>query len=110
MSLTNLPNSRVELVRRRATGRLTWSGPALMLFARSIFSFLAQGLVAGLYALQSSTEAWRDLARWLPVYATLIDAGCLFALLGAHAKGRNQFEPTDQLITPGSQARRLAAI
>ena len=80
MSLTDVPNSRVELVRRRATGRLTWSGPALMLFARSIFSFLAQALVAGLYALQSSPEPWLDSARWLPVYATLIDAGCLVVL------------------------------
>ncbi len=51
-----------------------------MLFARSIFSFLAQALVAGLHALQSSPQPWRDAERWLPVYATLIDAGCLAAL------------------------------
>jgi uncharacterized protein len=80
MSLTDPSNSRAELVRRRAAGRLTWSGPALMLFARSIFSFLAQGLVAGVYALQSSPQPWLDAARWLPVYATLIDAGCLVSL------------------------------
>jgi membrane protease YdiL (CAAX protease family) len=65
---------------RRAVGHLTWSGPVLMLFARSIFSFLAQGLVAGMYALQSSPAPWRDAARWFPVYATLIDAGCLALL------------------------------
>ena len=58
-------------------GLLTWSGPALMLFARSIFSVLAQGLVAGVYAFQSSTTPWVAAAAWLPVYATLIDAGCL---------------------------------
>ena len=48
-----------------------------MLFARSIFSVLAQGLVAGVYALQSSTTPWVAAAGWFPVYATLIDAGCL---------------------------------
>src|SRR5262245_55420825 len=58
-------------------GLLTWSGPALMLFARTIFPVLAHGLVAGIYALQSSPTPWLDAAAWLPVYATLIDAGCL---------------------------------
>ena len=80
MSPPDLSNSRVELIRLRTIGRLTWSGPALMLFARSIFSFLAQALVTGLYALQSSPEPWLNSARWFPVYATLIDAGCLVAL------------------------------
>ena len=75
-----LPNSRSELVKRRDTGRLTWSGPAVMLFARPSFSFLAQAFVAGLFALQSSPEPWLDAARWFPVYATLIDAGCLAGL------------------------------
>ena len=58
-------------------GLLTWSGPALMLFARSLFSALAQGFVAGVYALQSSATPWLAAASWFPVYATLIDAGCL---------------------------------
>ena len=57
-------------------GLLTWSGPALMLFARSIFSVLAQGLVAGVYAIKSTPDPWLAAAAWLPVYATLIDAGC----------------------------------
>jgi hypothetical protein len=74
------PNSRVEIERRKAAGLLTWSGPALLLFARSIFSVLAQGLVAGFYALQSSPAPWLAAARWLPVYATLIDVGCLALL------------------------------
>jgi len=61
-------------------GLLTWSGPALMLFARTACSVLAQGLIAGVYALQSSPAPWKAAARWLPVYATLIDAGCLALL------------------------------
>lgn len=73
-------NSQEEIGRRKAMGLLTWSGPALMLFARTVFSVLAQGLVAGVYALQSSPEPWKAAARWFPIYATLIDAGCLALL------------------------------
>ncbi|HEU4623961.1 MAG TPA: CPBP family glutamic-type intramembrane protease [Steroidobacteraceae bacterium] len=75
-----VPNSQQEIEHRRAAGLLTWSGPALMLFARTACSVLAQGLIAGVYALQSSPEPWKAAARWLPVYATLIDAGCLALL------------------------------
>lgn len=74
------PNSRDEIAGRKSAGFLTWSGPGLILFARSIFSFLAQGLVAGVYALRSAPAPWLAAARWFPVYATLIDAGCLVLL------------------------------
>lgn len=75
-----LPNARAALERRQAAGSLRWTGPAAMLFARSIFAVLAQGLVAGVLSLQGSASPWRDAARWFPVYAALIDAGCLAAL------------------------------
>jgi hypothetical protein len=75
--MTAVPNSREEIARRKNIGLVTASGPALMLFARSIFSVLAQGGVAAIYAVRSSRTPWLDAAAWLPVYATLIDAGCL---------------------------------
>lgn len=46
MSEAAAPNSRAAILERRAAGVLTWSGPALMLFARSAFAVAAQGLVA----------------------------------------------------------------
>src|SRR5690606_14131799 len=76
----DVPNSRANIERRRAAGALTWAGPAVMLPARSAFAIVAHGLVAGLFVLQGSTTPWRDAAAWFPVYATLIDAGCLFLL------------------------------
>jgi hypothetical protein len=48
-----------------------------MLFARSIFGVGAQALVAAVFVLRSSPAPWQDAAPWLPVYATLIDIGCL---------------------------------
>jgi membrane protease YdiL (CAAX protease family) len=74
------PNSHDALVRRRDAGRLTWRGPALMLFARAAFAVVAQALVAAIFALRSSPTPWRDAEPWLPVYGTLIDAGCLSLL------------------------------
>jgi hypothetical protein len=73
-------NGREALLRRRDAGTLTWSGPALMLFARSVCAVAAQGLVAIIFALRSSPTPWLDAAPWLPVYGTLIDAGCLALL------------------------------
>ena len=74
------PNSSEALVRRLDAGTLTWRGPVLMLFARAACAVGAQALVAGIFALQSSPTPWHDAEPWLPVYGTLIDAGCLALL------------------------------
>jgi hypothetical protein len=74
------PNSRAALERRYAAGALAWAGPAWMLFARLIFAVAAWAVVAALLAMQGATDAWRQAGRWFPVYATLIDAGCLVLL------------------------------
>ena len=57
-----------------------WRGPALMLFARAALAVGAQTVVAVIFALQGSPTPWRDAGPWLPVYGTLIDAGCLALL------------------------------
>jgi hypothetical protein len=74
------PNSREALVRRREAATLTWRGPALVLFARSACAVAAQAVVAAIFFLRASPTPWRDAAPWLPVYGTLIDAGCLALL------------------------------
>src|SRR5574338_862786 len=70
-------NSHEALLRRRESGTLTWRGPALMLFARAAFGVAAQAVVVAVFALRGSSTPWHDSELWLPVYATLIDAGCL---------------------------------
>jgi membrane protease YdiL (CAAX protease family) len=74
------PNSPQALSRRVHAGTLTWPGPALMLFARTACAVAAQALVAAVFALRSSPTPWHDAEPWLPVYGTLIDAGCLALL------------------------------
>jgi uncharacterized protein len=80
------PNSHEALLRRLDAGTLTWRGPARMLFARLACAVGAQALVAAVFALRSSPTPWHDAEPWLPVYGTLIDAGCL-ALLWRLTRG-----------------------
>jgi hypothetical protein len=74
------PNSHEALLRRREAATLRWRGPALVLFARAVCGVGAQAFVAAVFALRSSPAPWRDAEPWLPVYGTLIDAGCLALL------------------------------
>src|ERR1700749_4511509 len=74
------PNSHEALLRRREAARLTWRGPALMLFAGSVCAVGAQAVFAAVFALRASPTPWHDAEPWLPVYGTLIDAGCLALL------------------------------
>jgi hypothetical protein len=48
-----------------------------MLFARSGFAIVAQAFVAIVLLALGSASPWRDAGPWLPVYGTLVDAGCL---------------------------------
>lgn len=80
VSVTPSPNSRDANLERRAAGVLTWFSPALMLFARPALAIVAQGLVAIILAARGSAAPWQDAGPWLPVYGTLIDAGCLVLL------------------------------
>mgnify|MGYP002620266390 FL=1 len=73
-------NSRAAIATRQAAGTLAWRGLVLMLFARTAFAVAAQGMVAIVYAMHGSATPWRDAEAWLPVYGTLIDAGCLCLL------------------------------
>ncbi|MDX9999561.1 MAG: hypothetical protein WCY15_10015 [Phenylobacterium sp.] len=52
MTLRDNPNARSELERRVRAGRLRWSGPAVLLFARSGFAVAAHALVAAGVALR----------------------------------------------------------
>ncbi len=74
------PNSHEALLRRREAATLKWRGPALMLFARAVCVVGAQAVVAVVFALRASPTPWHDAEPWLPVYGTLIDAGCLALL------------------------------
>ena len=100
------PNSHAALVRRREV-TLTWRGPALMLFARAAFAVGAQALVAAIFALRSSPTPWHNAEPWLPVYGTLIDAGCL-ALLWRLTRRERAASAAENLSAFAYHRRRVA--
>lgn len=102
MSEAAVRNSRAAILGRRAAGKLTWRGPVLLLFARPALAVVAQGLVAAIYAMRGSPAPWRNAGPWLPVYGSLIDAGCL-GLLWWFAR-REGITPLDLI---GFDRRRL---
>jgi hypothetical protein len=73
-------NSRAAIQERREAGEISWPGPLLVLLARSSLAVVAQGLVAVILSLQGSSSPWREAGSWIPVYGTLIDVGCIYAL------------------------------
>jgi len=70
-------NSRTELIVRVRTGKLTWSGPLLVLAGRSALMIPAQALAACVLWLHNHSWSWNAAAKWWSVYGTLVDLGCL---------------------------------
>jgi membrane protease YdiL (CAAX protease family) len=60
---------------------LSWWPVILFLPARLLFAFLSQSLTAGIFALGGSASAWQDATAWWPLYSTITDILCLFALV-----------------------------
>ena len=73
-------NSDEAIQPRVADGRIPRYGPLLMLFARSIFILLAQGIIYLLFLLLEIPNASVVIRNWWPVYGTLVDMGCLALL------------------------------
>jgi uncharacterized protein len=66
---------------RLIEGRIPHFGPILMLFARSAFILIAQGITFLLLLLLKVPNAAVAIRNWWPVYGTLVDLGCLGLLV-----------------------------
>lgn len=67
-----------ESIQSRVTeGRVARYGPMLMLFARSAFILLAQGITFLILRGLSVENPAVEVRNWWPVYGTLADFGCL---------------------------------
>jgi uncharacterized protein len=75
-------NNSLEAIQSRFTERrIPRYGPMLMLFARSAFILLAQGITFLLFRLLNVPNAAVVIRNWWPVYGTLVDIGCLGLLV-----------------------------
>jgi uncharacterized protein len=82
---TDDPNSKTALVTRLAAGRLNWTGPLLLVVARSFLLIAAQAVTACWLWMRSRVWSWDAAAKWWTVYGTLVDLGCL-ALMAVYTR------------------------
>jgi hypothetical protein len=74
---TSLANSKGELQKKLAAGRISWFGPLSVIAARSIFIILAQVLVTLIFMGLRSPDPSKAATAWWQVSGTLVDIGCL---------------------------------
>jgi uncharacterized protein len=75
-----VPNSQSQVQARVDQGKITWTGPLLVVIGRSTLMFVAQGLVAVVLALRGSRTPWLSAGAWWTIYGTIIDVGCLMLM------------------------------
>lgn len=77
MTTFALINSTEAIQSRLIEERIPRFGPMLMLFARSAFILLAQGIAFVVFVMLKVPNASVVIRNWWPVYGTLVDVGCL---------------------------------
>jgi uncharacterized protein len=74
------PNSLEAIRERVGAGRISWTGPLLLVTARSFLLIASQALVAFFLFLRHWQSPWREAGHYWNVYGTLVDIGCLIGL------------------------------
>jgi membrane protease YdiL (CAAX protease family) len=74
------PNTLAAIKARLSEGRISWTGPLLLLLARSILWMTAQGLVALLFLAQHRPNPWHQACHWWSVCFTLADIVCILLM------------------------------
>lgn len=70
-------NARKAIGTRVSEGRITWTGPLVVMAARSLLIVLSQALVTVYFSLQGSPDPLKDGSLYWTVTGTLVDVGCL---------------------------------
>jgi hypothetical protein len=73
-------NSRYEIEKRLAAGRVLWTGPLVLVCARSVIWLSLQSGLALVLLVLHRPEPFRSAGQWWPLYANLGDLGCLIGL------------------------------
>lgn len=73
-------NSQAEVEKRAALGRVSWTGPLVMVTGRTVLAVIAQAIVAFIYVLRHHPSPWKAAAPWWTIYGTLVDIGCLMLM------------------------------
>lgn len=70
-------NSKVALTARLQRRQIRWTGPLLVVVARSGLILAAQVVTVLWLRLLLHSWSWNAAAKWWTVYGTLVDLGCL---------------------------------
>ena len=73
-------NARSQIEQRVAAGRIPWSGPLLLVMARSVLWLSLQSLLALVFLALHRPHPMQAAGQWWPIYANLGDLGCLIGL------------------------------
>ena len=74
------PNSVACIRERVAAGKVTWTGPILLVVGRGFLWMAAQSLVALIFLLRHHAAPWHEACYWWSVCFTLSDIGCLLGM------------------------------
>jgi Type II CAAX prenyl endopeptidase Rce1-like len=73
-------NAPPQIRERVASGRISWTGPLLLVSARPVLLVASQALVALILLATHRRTPWRAAGDWWNVYGTVVDLGCLIGL------------------------------
>ncbi len=71
LTISAVPNSKIEIQKRAAAQKIPWARPVLMLFSRLVLFAAWQGVVAMVFALQGNPDPWGASVAWWPLTVTL---------------------------------------
>ena len=73
-------NARSQIEKRLAEGRISWTGPLVLVAGRSAFWLALQSLLALVFLALHRPAPFRTAGQWWPLYANFGDFGCLLCM------------------------------
>ena len=73
-------NALARIQTRVADGRISWTGPLILVVTRPVLFLTMQALLALFLLAMHRPTPWRAAGAWWNVYGTLVDIGCLCGL------------------------------
>src|ERR1700720_3953740 len=73
-------NALSQIRERVASGRVSWTGPLLLVCARPVLLMVSQAVMAIILFAAHRPAPWSAAGDWWNVYGTVVDVGCLIGL------------------------------
>ena len=73
-------NALPRIRERMASGRVSWTGPLLLVCARPVLLMVSQAVMAIILFVAHRPAPWSAAGDWWNVYGTVVDLGCLTGL------------------------------